>query len=93
MPGSWSDCVLARSGVGKALLGKFPVIWSGRNAIEKTVARNTGHSFELFDYLPKSILDFGKLFWIFNIICNVWSYQLTVLDFNNHLSAFCYADP
>ena len=21
MPGSWSDCVLARSGVGKALLG------------------------------------------------------------------------
>ena len=46
----------------------------------------------MFDYLPKSILDLGELFGVFNIICNIWSHQLTVLDFDHHLSAFSNAD-
>ena len=63
-----------------------------RKAIEKIVARNTRHSFEMFNNLPKSFLDFWELFWVFNIICDVQSRQLTVLDFDDHLSALRHAD-
>ncbi len=83
---------LAKSGISKPALSKFLVSRIRRNAIEKIVARNTGHSFEMFDYLPKAILDFGELFWILNIICNIRSHQLQVLDFDDHLSAFGHAD-
>ena len=86
------DCDLAKPGLSKALLSKFSVSGIRRKAIEKIVTRNSGHSFEMFDYLPKSILDLGELFGVFNIICNIWSHQLTVLDFDHHLSAFSNAD-
>jgi len=43
---------LAKSGIGKPALSKFSVSGIRRNAIEKIVAPDTGHSFEMFDYLP-----------------------------------------
>jgi hypothetical protein len=75
-------CDLVETGIGQALLSKFPVSRIGRKAVEKIMARNADHSCEMFDELPKSILDFGELFWIFNIIRNVRSHQPTVLDFD-----------
>ncbi len=83
---------LAKSGISKPALSEFSVSRIRRDAIEKIVARNPGHSFEMFDYLPKAFLDFGELFWILNIICNIRSHQLEVLDFDDHLSAFRHAD-
>jgi len=84
-------CDLAKSGVGNALRGKLSVLGVGRKAIQKTVARHPGHSFEMFDDLPKSILDLMKLFRVFNVIRDERRHQLAVLDFNNQLSTFGYA--
>ena len=90
--GTEASVDLAKPGISKPAFSKLPVARIRRNTIEKIVARNTGHSFEMFDYLPKPVLDFGELFWILNIICDIRSHQLTVLDFNDHLSAFRHAD-
>jgi hypothetical protein len=56
------------------------------------VARNTGHPFEMFDYLPEALLDPGELSGVFNIIRNVWSHQPTVFDLNDDLAAFGHTD-
>jgi hypothetical protein len=78
--------------MSQPLLSEFPVFRISGKAIEQSVVRDTRRSFEELDDSPKPILDFGKLLRIFNIICNIWNYQLTVLDFNDHLSAFRHAD-
>lgn len=85
-------CNLAESGISQALLSEFSVSRIGCKAVEKIVARNAGHSFEMLYYLPKPILDFGKLFWVLNIVRNIRSHQLTVLDFDDHLPAFRHAN-
>ena len=69
--GWFASVDLAKSGISKPALSKFSVSRIRRDAIEKIVARNPGHSFEMFDYLPKAFLDFGELFSIINIICNI----------------------
>ena len=81
-----------KPGMSQPLLSEFPVFRISGKAIEQSVVRDTGRSFEEFDDPPKSILDLGKLLRIFNIICNIRDNQLTVLDFNDHLSAFRHAD-
>jgi hypothetical protein len=89
---AWQRADLPRSGISKALLGKLSVSRIRGKTIEKLVARDARHSFEMFDYLPESVLDFRKLVWIFDIIGNIRSHQLTVLDFDDHLSVLRYAD-
>src|SRR6516164_6860833 len=84
-------CDLANSGVGNAPRGKLSVLGVGRKAVQQTVARHSGHSFEMFDDPPKSILDLMKLFRVFNVIRDERRHQLAVLDFNNQLSTFGYA--
>ena len=71
--------------MSQPLLSEFPVFRISGKAIEQSVVRDTGRSFEDLDDPPESILDFGKLLWIFDIICNIGNHQLTVLDFNDHL--------
>jgi hypothetical protein len=83
---------LAKSGISKTLLDKLPVFGIGRKAIEQTVARNAGHSFEMFDDLFKPILYLAEFLWILNIIRNIGRHQFAVLDFDDYLPAFRHAD-
>lgn len=67
-----------RVGQQQGAARRAPGIRIRGEAIEETVARNTGGPLEMFDYLSKSVLDLRELSWVFHIIRNVRDHELTV---------------